>query len=363
MEWSPEPIDEPRLPVSRPWTHRVAAGALATVAALGMVHESAGPADAITGVQNVYKNPDLVNVKPVDKSFTVGTDNILGSNHVGSGHAIGGTVAARARRSTYIIKGGGDAPRQDIAAVQEMEPDQFRMFRRRMPGYGVASDVHDRMNTVFFLRSRFKLLGSHVINYTYYGDAYFERHHGHAIDARLQDRKSGVVYNVINAHYAAWNLDRGSDDQGAQKRFRTAETLLSAAHADHRAHPRDVQIQTADENADYFRRNHPTADTYYDEPRDRAVTRDQLPDCVLTKKPAFLQNTYYPAIGEHGHCPVKVSPFPISQYNIDHLYYTPPPKEGVGTYVVKWQRVRNKVTRHASDHDPIVATFERGRAS
>jgi hypothetical protein len=67
--------------------------------------------------------------------YAITTYNILGSNHVAMGRITGGSLAARAHRAAAYIEGHAGAPTSDIVGMQELEPDQWRMFNKFLEGY------------------------------------------------------------------------------------------------------------------------------------------------------------------------------------------------------------------------------------
>lgn len=278
------------------------------------------------------------------QSIRLATYNILGSSHKRAGAKIGGSVKDRAERATKVIKGKAGVKAFDIVGVQEMRPDQYRMFNKMLPGYNKYPKKSSQ-RTIYFVASRFQLLKGGSVGYPSYGDIGLNPGRT-APWVLLKDKKSGKDFYVINAHLPAFNLDAGSDTKGgALKRERGAKILHDWAKNRY-AEGKPVFI-IGDFNSGYQiglnGRNGLPSD------RDVALNgdRSRLPYCILTQN-TFLQNTYDVSENRNAHCPIAEGG------PIDHIYATPS-----SIRLLSWTDVpaNNSIIRKASDHRPVVIEF------
>lgn len=268
----------------------------------------------------------------------VGTYNILGSMFVHTGRSIGGSVEARARRATEVVKKGHDGRAMDIVGFQEMASDQKRMFRRMLPGYAVYPAAGNNTEPIFWRTARLKLIGSSYVSIPWYGDRNLNR--GHLIPwVKLQDKKTKKVMFVINHRAVAWNEDPGSDAGGALKRERTARILLGWANS--LIKKKHNVIVLGDFNSALVLRNR----SNFGKIKDDALkgNRDRLTYCILTSTNK-LRNTFDDAQDSgSGKCPTK-------HYQdlllVDFIYTSHRFK------TLAWKQLRNQKTAHASDHYP-----------
>ena len=269
-----------------------------------------------------------------DNSIRIATYNILGSNHVETGKKLG-TVNQRADRATDIIKGKAGPEAFDIVGVQEMQPDQYAIFKQKLPKYSTFPKNKSSQKTIFWRTNRFTKLESGYVKYPFYGDKNLETG-GNAPWVKLRDNQTKEVFYVLNHHPVSWNNDPGSDKGGAQKREKTAEII--AKWAESKNAPVFV---TGDMNSTGKLRNYPT--NYAKRPKDEALggKRDRLPYCIMTRS-SDLRNSYDKARDNKGKCPSK------NIDEIDAIYVT-----NKKIHVKRWHLVDNNTSRKVSDHMPI----------
>lgn len=315
-------------------------------------NSAAAPATTSSTAPVVNNLPANTELQPV----RVMTWNILGSNHANGRH----NFVERTKLASRIISGQEGIEPIDIVGMQEIEHDQYSLFKRYLSNYNPVP-TQDPHNAVFYRTERFRLIGSDIINYPFYGDYGKNRNHGHAVWARLQDKASGKYITLSNWHYVAWNEDGGSDKWGAYKRLWSAQISNLWAKRVQKAHPNDIILLTGDLNSTNNIRNKPDP-PLTPKPKDPALNnnRDLLPYCVLTKWDSRLGSVLQDSMdmyetskgqsGHSGHCPDRDNIYVRSQ-NVDWIYTSPRTAN-----VVYWDQLKNTGTDYASDHYPIITT-------
>ncbi len=269
--------------------------------------------------------------------YRIASYNILGSEHAADGRRIGGTVADRATRETNIIRGIGEDPAFDVVGIQEMMPDQSRLFNNKLAAYDHFPS-HSAQKTIYWRSGKFRRVASGTLRYPFYGDNGLTAG-GLAYWVKLQDRQTNTQFYVLNVHPVAWNNDPGSDRGGAQKRERTAHIVRNWVAAKKRT-GRAVFV-TGDMNSAFYIRIYDK--NFHERVKDNYIAgqRGRLPYCIMTNL-GVMQNTYDMVRGARGHCPTHG----ISV--IDHIYATT-----TNVRVIRWKRINTVVAKHASDHMPV----------
>ncbi|MDQ5963620.1 MAG: hypothetical protein QG629_703 [Patescibacteria group bacterium] len=301
-------------------------------------------------------------------SIRVLTYNVLGSNFPGTAAMIhGGSVVDRANRSTDLIKNQIDA---DVLGVQELQPDQYRMFAARLPGYKRYPTTANYMSdtTIFWKENRFRLKDTGSVAYPTYEDRGLKSGK-HSPWVKLEDNKTGKVFFVVNNHPVAWNKASGSDEGGALKRERAAHIIHGWAVAKFRKSGKAV-LAIGDFNSAFVIRSENSGK--FDVVKDDAYNgnRYRLPYCIITK--SVLANAYDLALPskrlpDNGldnkfHCPSELGKndgSPTVHPNrkaplmrIDHIYATPSKVS-----ILKFDRNLSEKAAHASDHWPTFVDF------
>lgn len=292
-------------------------------------------------------------------SVRVMTWNILGSNHAKGRH----NFVERTQLAARIISGQEGIEPIDIVGMQEIESDQYALFKRYLHSYTPVPAGGNPHNAIFYRSDRFKLVRYGAVNYPFYRDSGKRTAHGRALWARLQDKTTQRFITVSNWHYVAWNEDKGSDAGGAYKRLWSAKLSQAWAKRMQKAHPKDIVMVIGDLNSTNNIRN--KADPpLTPKPKDPALknNRNLLPYCVLTQWDKgmganVLQDSRDMKLhadgvaGHSGHCPDREDVYVRSQ-NVDWIFVSP------GKAVVSyWDQLKNSGTDYASDHYPIIATF------
>lgn len=308
------------------------------------------PADAETSSELVQASQKQQAIPDI----AITSYNILGANHTRLSSEVGGTVKARAFRTVRFILGKAGARPSDIVGMQEIEPVQRHLFDNQLHKH-YASVPKDKSaeNPIFYNKDRFDLLATGFVRYPYYGDPGLRAHNGKAVWARLQDKNTDQVVTVINEHPVAWNQNPGSDKGGAEKRERTAHLIANWVRSQQQLHPNSAMFDIGDMNSinvplNYF-------DPYFTfQFKDRALNgnRNRIGYCIKTEKEVGLQDSRDVLRGHTGHC-LNKSRGPDYRHQIDWIYLNPR-----FTNVKSWRVIDNTITRHASDHLPLMAITE-----
>lgn len=241
----------------------------------------------------------------------------------------------------------------DILGTQELDgaQDQFGKLQNALPGYtshptAIDSDTRMHQRAVFWKTNKFTIMAKGNLAYPFQDAPYLEAR-DKAPWVLLKDKNTGVQTYVISIHLIAGNDDDCrydcnppyeagySDKGGAQKRQRAAELLRDWARAKKDNYP---VVVLGDFNSRFTIR--PI--------KDAAITRSELPYCILTadyRSLPLLRNAYDVAAGRSGQCP-----YTGDEALIDHIYLTQKFK------VTNIARPSNINTLAASDHMPLIVS-------
>ena len=158
------------------------------------------PVDDVRAVVEPQRNP------PQDRSATraqrtlrVGTFNILGSIHTRGGDK------ARTKRVARQLKRRGIT----LMGLQEVQPEQLRVLRKRMPGYrfapGLVQEDQGFQLQVAWKRDQFDVLAQGFIRTP------FRNTHRRAPWVRLRHEATGRIVQVINVHNPKNSQERNQD--------------------------------------------------------------------------------------------------------------------------------------------------------
>ncbi|MBC9734653.1 endonuclease/exonuclease/phosphatase family protein [Nocardioides marmotae] len=148
--------------------------------------------------------------KPTGFGFKIGTFNVLGSQHTrGRGGYAPGTQRARWTAGAITQRG------IDVIGLQEVQRDQLRVLRNRMPGYriwpGTALGNQGVRLQIAFRTKQFRLVGhGHVMTR-------FHRQTRPIPWVELRDRRTDRRFFVVDVHNSPKGLERERDSATAKQ--------------------------------------------------------------------------------------------------------------------------------------------------
>lgn len=177
----------------------LAALLLATLLATAVPSVSASPDDPLDLLGGSGGSGQEPTARRVDRTFTLATLNILGSQHTRGGDRDRTVRTARLLRRRHV----------GIAGLQEVQQDQYQWLRKHLPGYriwpGMRYDAQGIRLQVAWRKKRFDRIDHGTITTTF-------SHQQRPIPwVRLKDRETGRRVSVIDLHNSPGSQESDRD--------------------------------------------------------------------------------------------------------------------------------------------------------
>ncbi|WKN49453.1 endonuclease/exonuclease/phosphatase family protein [Nocardioides sp. Arc9.136] len=155
--------------------------------------------------------------KPTGFGFKIGTFNVLGSQHTrGRGGFAPGTQRARWTAGSIQKRG------IDVIGLQEVQKDQLRVLRNRLPGYriwpGTSLGNQGVRLQIAFRKRQFEMVGHGSVV------TRFDRQRRPIPWVRLRDRRTDRRFFVIDVHNSPRGME-GERDSATAKQVRLVQRL------------------------------------------------------------------------------------------------------------------------------------------